>query len=624
MIKASLAGLVFWGSASVAQPAPHRALLISFDGFSEQRFREYGDSATAPHVWGVLHRGVCAESVRPAFPSVTPTGHASIWTGAYANVNGVSASSNATLPVQSTTVLDWTDGYNATSLRAEPIWLTAARQGKRVFSHMATQSPQPPSYAPVNWTTPSLDSARARDVAAVAMPNLAAVNIYNELVAPGRVIRAPSQMSWAFGDEGDSLHARVRTDSTVVVQLNHDASRSVAVRLHATDTTSPRGRPLARFFSEPLSIGLARGRRTYVFFRLFELSRDHSRMLLYATEARVIQANRPDVARAFDEAVRGGQGNGAGRFMERGELGPRASQGGDGTAEYRYMESVELVTRQYMRGTAWGWRTYRPELEIDYLPFPDEELHTFLGFADPKTPNVPSNARHVATRMLERAYELVDIRLEQIGRLAATEPNTRLFVTGEHGMRPAWLVFKPNVVLRHTGFVATDSAGNVDLSRSRAVWTRGAWISVNRQTRKGGIVPADSVDAVLAQVERALLGARDSSGTQIVTRVFRAGTIEGDSLGLGGPGGGDLYIRLAPGYYWDATATGAATASMNFPQGEHGYPSTDRDMHPLLCILGDGPARRIGEVRSIDIAPTISAWLGISAPAESRGRVLIP
>ena len=460
--------------------------------------------------------------------------------------------------------------------------------------------------------------------AAVVLPNLAAMNIYNELVAPGRVIRTPSEMSWAFGDEGDSLHARVSNDSTVVVQLNHDANRSVTVRLHATDTTSPRGRPLARFFSEPLRVDLAHGRKTFVFFRLFELPHDHSRMLLYATEARVIEANRPDVAIAFDENVKGGQGNGAGRFMERGELGPRASQGGDGTAEYRYMESVELVTRQFMKGTEWGWRTYRPELETDYIPFPDEELHTFLGFADPKTPNVPANARRIATQMLKRTYELIDIRLEQMERLAASEPNTRLFVTGEHGMRPTWLLFKPNVVLRQAGLLATDSAGNIDLSHSRAVWTRGAWVTANRQTRKDGIVPADSVNAVLTQAERALLGERDSAGTHIVTRVFRAGTVEGDSLGLGGAGGGDLYVQLAPGYYWDATTTGAAVVPLDFPQGEHGFPSTDRDMHPLLCILGDGPARRIGEVRSIDIAPTIAAWLGISAPAESRGRVLIP
>ena len=98
----------------------------------------------------MFRNGVCAESVRPAFPSVTPTGHASIWTGAYANVNGVAAQSNGMLPVTVTSILDWTDGYKATSLRAEPIWITAARQGKTVYSHMATQSPRPPTYMPVD------------------------------------------------------------------------------------------------------------------------------------------------------------------------------------------------------------------------------------------------------------------------------------------------------------------------------------------------------------------------------------------------------------------------------------------------------------------------------------------
>ena len=82
---------------------------------------------------------------------------------------------------------------------------------------MATQSPQPPSYAPVRPDDSVLDSARsACGRRSQALPNLAVMNIYNDLVAPGRVIRAPSEMSWAFGDEGDSLHARVRNDSMVV------------------------------------------------------------------------------------------------------------------------------------------------------------------------------------------------------------------------------------------------------------------------------------------------------------------------------------------------------------------------------------------------------------------------
>src|SRR4051794_21229365 len=123
--------LVTLASSSIAQ-APRRAILASFDGFSEEPLRRFADSATAPHIWAMFRASACAESVRPAFPSVTPTGHAAIWTGAYANVNGVSASSNGALPLPETTILDWIDGYRAAALRAEPIWITAARQGKRV------------------------------------------------------------------------------------------------------------------------------------------------------------------------------------------------------------------------------------------------------------------------------------------------------------------------------------------------------------------------------------------------------------------------------------------------------------------------------------------------------------
>jgi hypothetical protein len=342
------------------------------------------------------------------------------------------------------------------------------------------------------------------------------------------------------------------------------------------------------------------------------------------SEARVIQGNHRDLVSAHDDAVRGVPGNGGGRLMERGEFGARAPNGGDGTAELRYMETAELVVRQFMKGTEWGWKTYRPELETDYLPYPDEILHTFLGFADLGTPNVSAAGRENAARMIKRGYELVDLRLEQMQRLAASEPDTRLFVTGEHGMRPTWMTFKPNVVLRDAGLVAVDSSGQIDLRHTKAVTTNGGWITVNRAVRKTGVVPADSVDPVIERAALALLAARDAAGKPIVTRVFKTGTVEGDSLGIGGPGGGDLYFALAPGYYWAPATTGAASSPMSFPMGEHGYPSIDADMHPLLCVTGGGIARasRIGEVRSIDIAPSVAAWLGITPPADARGHSL--
>lgn len=602
--------------------APHRAILVSYDGFSEQRFREYADSATAPHVWAMFGTAVCAESVRPAFPSVTPTGHAAIWTGAYANVNGVSGSANSRLPLTMTSVLESADGYRATALRAEPIWITAARQGKSVYSHMATQSPQPPAYIPVVRPVPELDSARRVGMATMAGDNIAALNVYNELVAPARVVTSVRELSWAFGVEGDSLHATIRDDNSVVVHANADRRNGVVVRLAATDTTPIRGRALARHFSPALRVDLRGGRRTFVFFRLFELPRDRSRLMLFVSEARVVQANRPEIAESYDAQVQGLIGNAGGRLMEAGLFGPRASQGGDGTAEFRYLETTELLTRQFLRGTEWGWKTYHPELVTDYLPYPDEALHVFLGLADPATPNVSPAGRANARRMLARAYALMDLHLERLQRLAASTPNTRLFVTGEHGMRPAWLVFKPNVLLREMGMLDADTTGRIILRRTRATFSSGGWVVVNRATRKNGAVPADSAQPILDRIEAALLAVRDSAGTHVVPRVFRTGTVEGDSLGIGGPGGGDLYFSLAPGYYWNAGTLGPMVDSL-MPQGEHGYPSIDRDMHPALCIIGGGQARRIGDIRSIDIAPSVAEWLGIAPPGNAEGTSIL-
>jgi hypothetical protein len=85
-----------------------------------------------------------------------------------------------------------------------------------------------------------------------------------------------------------------------------------------------------------------------------------------------------------------------------------------------------------------------------------------------------------------------------------------------------------------------------------------------------------------------------------------------------------LYYALAPGYYPNASASGAVTTAMAAPRGEHGFPSVERDMWPALCVLNTGAsAKRIGPVRLIDVAPTIADWLGISAPAQSTGKSLL-
>lgn len=651
MIRRAFAIALVAAQAAAGQTPRHRAILVSFDGLSEGPLRMFTDSVSTPALWSMRRRGVCADGARPAFVSQTPGGHAAIYTGAYGNVNGIAAIGNGALPLSRTTILDWTDGYRAPQLSAEPIWITAARQGRKVFSQMSTQSPQPPGYPVVDGSNAALDRVRERAAADNRRWELAAVNVYNDRVAEARVISevtnpprpaagwrnlnllgakgplAAREVSWAFGTTGDSLHAlfaRASGVSGVVVSRTRDVSRAAFAKLAPTDTSRSMGRDLARHFSNSLLIDLPSDRRTFVFGRLFELSPDLSHFLLFVSEARVVQGNRPEVARDYDAGARGVPGNGADKVLERGEFGRTITQGGDGAAEMRYLETAELVTRQYINGTKAGVGRYAPEFVVDYLPYPDEALHNWYGLAHPATPGVTPAVRAAATRLMRRAYQLVDRRLLNLQRLAESHPGTALFVMGEHGMRPAWMSFRPNVVLENAGIVASDSSGAINLSRTQAAATRGWWISVNRDTRKGGIVSRDSVDAVLDRVERVLLAVRDSTGSPIVTHVWRSTSAAADSLGLGGAAGGDLYYALAPGYYPNASTKGAVVSAMSLPRGEHGFPSVDRDMWPMLCVLGTGAsAKRIGPVRTIDVAPTVAEWLGISAPADSRGVSLL-
>jgi len=59
-------------------------------------------------------------------------------------------------------------------------------------------------------------------------------------------------------------------------------------------------------------------------------------------------------------------------------------------------------------------------------------------------------------------------------------------------------------------------------------------------------------------------------------------------------------------------------------RGAHGYDPALPEMGAIFYALGRGvpPGARLGEVRAIDVAPTVAALLGIDPPEQSEGRAL--
>lgn len=629
-----------------AAPAPEparRAILVSFDALSEQRLLQTLPAEAIPNFRAMFAQGACAAYARPAFPSVTAPGHAALWTGAYGDVNGIAANSQPPLPVDAHALTERTSGFGFAWLRAEPIWVTAAAAGLSVVAHHTTQAPGVPGYPPVRTGEDAMASWRARAASALALPGARVLNGYNRELAPGRVMtqdsapprpatgwrglerlpagtRPPLEIAWAVG--ADSVHGLlygIGGYTHLLVAPARDAARGVVARAAPVERAPLDGRPLARHFSEPLELEVEGG-RAYVAVRLWELAPDGSRFRFYHPEVPLVEANRPEVAAAYDAAVRGWIGNAAGWGLNREAFGPTLTDGGDGEAEWRYLETAEYLTRQFIGGAEWGWMQ-DPALMLDYFPLGDEVDHRWYGFLDPARPGYDPALAARIQEVRARGWTLVDQRLGHLRELVRRSPGAALFVSGDHGMRATWRSFRPNVALARAGLLATDAAGRIDLARTQALTSNGYWISVNRTARKDGIVPPEGEAAVLDAAERALLASRGDDGAPIVTRTWRAA--EHDSLGIGGPAGGDLYYELAPGYSWTAAVGGPLTQPAR-PGGTHGFPSTSPDMRTAFCAEGAAFApRRIAPARTIDAAPTVAAWLGIGAPPHATGRSLL-
>jgi type I phosphodiesterase/nucleotide pyrophosphatase len=643
---------------TVAPPvAQRRAIVVSFDALSESRLRSSVDRAAAPTFYSLFERGACAAYARPAMPSVTAASHASIWTGAYGDVNGVAANDQPILPRNEHTLTELASGFSSAALRAEPIWITAGLTGMRVAGHHPTQAPGAPGYPPVTTTERDtlLESLRARAADALARPNVHVLNGYNRDVSRdlvlterthpphtpvtrwrgigrlGRIGTPHREIAWRMGRDSvfALFYGAEQTYTHVVVSARgRDASHGVTARAVPADTSWPVGRPLARHFSEPLEIPLEGGAvaagRVMLRVRLFALAPDASSYLLYQPILSVVESNHPQTAVEYAVAIGGWVGNSATSPYERGAFGRTVMDGGDGIAEARYLETAELLTRQSMRGVEWMWRTQRPTLLLDYFPLVDNFEHVVYGFVDPASPRYDARVAARVQDLRRRAWALTDLRLAHLRGLqrASGLSATALFVSGDHGMRAVWRAFRPNVALAQAGLLVADTAGRIDLTRTRALSPNGYWVTVNRTAWKGGVVPPAEEASVLREAEQALLAARGADWAPVVTRIFRAA--EHDSLGLGGPVGGDLYYELAPGYRWTSSARGPVVDPTADADAHHGFPSVSPDMYTVFCAEGVAfPPHRFGPARTIDIAPTAAEWLGIRPPPTAKGRSVL-
>ena len=119
-----------------AQPAS-KAIVMAWDGTVPSFVKELIRQGKLPNLAKLIAGGAVAEDVMAGNPSKTAPGFASLMTGAPPRVTGISGNRVPRAPRAQFTILDSLPGFDGAPLRAEPIWATAQRAGKKsVVSHI--------------------------------------------------------------------------------------------------------------------------------------------------------------------------------------------------------------------------------------------------------------------------------------------------------------------------------------------------------------------------------------------------------------------------------------------------------------------------------------------------------
>jgi hypothetical protein len=550
--------------ALVLADLPARVILVSFDGLGHQILRSDPAARALKTHRLVAQRGAIANGIQPAFPSTTANSHAAIWTGVYGRISNVTFNSQPLPDRARHTFLERETGFRSTTLAAEPIWVTAARQGKRAVAHQATQA----------YPFREINTA----------PGAVVVNGYQtRQIARASLQLIEKERQWEAGPA--RLRAIREGDRIRVHQLSD--GREVVVPILAAEKAAPRKRDLARRFSPPLllrdELPLA------VYFRAFP--RPDGRIALLQTAIQELalhdgQAANPGLVLELITAEGPFLPNGAGWLLDEALISPE-----------EYLESVELQIRQTLRHAGWLNRRFSPDLLQSYLPFPDEADHRWIGLD------------RLGDASARRYREWVYAALEQAARTFAAlagKGDSVVFVS-DHGMTPVRQAVNMAAMLKQAGLQA------------QVAHLTQAFL-LNSSEFREGTVASEQRDEILTRLRSALGQLRDpESGEPIVTGLYTPAE-HGEALGIGGPAGADLYYDLRPG--WSSfSSSRAGLLADNRPTGTHGFLPTRDDMLAILVASGPAisPKQQWPRMPSINIAPLVAELLGVAPPRDARG-----
>lgn len=559
--------LILWLALAPAGLA-QRLIFVTLDGLGHEIFMQDGVAAELSVLRRTVQEGALADGMLATRPALTAVSHASIWTGAGPEINGVTFNSTPVAPRSEHRAAEAAIGFRGTRLKAEPFWVAAGRQGVRAVAFQPTQGFP---FTPVNTGT-----------------GATVINSYQTRAYASYALFGPPDVAWkedgsfSFRHGSKNYRARPAGDG---IEIFQETGGTVLVPLAAAETEPPFERELARHFRPITQDGGETGR----FFRLFAYDAANRGLRLLATPAHETGFHDGNGRRLAEvQAMVRECGpiaiNGATLLLNKGRL-----------SAVEYLETVELVTRQLVRHAAWADAHVKPRLLQGYLPYPDEFDHQWIALA--------RGGDQEAARFRRWGYIALNRGMSAYATMA--RPRDWLIWASDHGMAEIRKSVAVEEALARAGM------------SGKAVVLYNA-ILINTEDWEGGAVALKRKDETLAKLRETLESIRDPETGQPVVRNVRTdpATIPVCETCA------DLYYDLAPGYRTSPLRSSQLVNPIAPPEGAHGFAPERADMMALFAARGPGirAGSAIQGMRTVDVAAYICALLKIQPPRQSQGR----
>lgn len=287
--------------------------------------------------------------------------------------------------------------------------------------------------------------------------------------------------------------------------------------------------------------------------------------------------------------------------------------------EHLWWEQKGLATR-FIRDVA--LYTLRDiEFDLLILPLSLDGVGHFFHLRNPRQPaydDEEGEKRQRFARYVERGYQETDRYLREL--MESAPEGTNFVVVSDHGMVSQHTVVQLHALLAGAGFQITDDNESELIAHTTG---NSADVYLNLEGREpGGIVPQQDRENFIERIVQACKSLVDAeTGEPIFEKVLTRPELA--ELRMAHPqNSGDVWVVARPGYTIGTQIDSrlAVLAPYEGFSGLHGHLATNREMQGVFLAVGpEVPRGLLGPVRTVDIAPTVSALLGIDPPAQSQG-----